>query len=100
MGRQPPTRARGRTSTVTITELCCVRNLDLRVHYNAMLCTYQANIEHACVKCGCMLRGEWGGGPTADAAVADYVRRIKGKALAVQLSSGRIDFSIPETLTP
>lgn len=58
-----------------------------------------AQIEHAELKEGCTLSGNYGTGKNPEQAIEDYVQQIKGKLLVINAASDRRkEFKVPDSL--
>jgi hypothetical protein len=85
---------------MNITEFATVIGADLQATYNTTLGYWQASFRRAETKEGAILTSAWGSGPTANVAIEDYARQLRGKLLVLNAWSeaDRKEFRVPLTL--
>lgn len=86
---------------MTIEELGDLMQCDLILtRYAAQNNRWCCQFEHAEVKEGCGLLGTHGNAKTPYGAIADYVKKIRGRVIVINaMGDNRREFGVPSTLT-
>jgi hypothetical protein len=84
---------------MNIYELAEMQDLFLTISYRTRLKDWYCNFEKYSVKDGIMLKGVSGDGKTPDAALKNYIEKIKGQRLVYGVGSEGREFNVPMSLT-
>ncbi len=77
-------------------------NLQLNIiRHNNQNERWSAQFERCEIKKGSILSGEYGSGSTPDEAILDYIKKIKGKVIVINVTNEkeRQQYSVPMNIT-
>lgn len=89
-----------RVKKYTIEEFADEHGLEMEVHEREHFNDFYAHFKRGEIKEGSMLCGTSGSGPTPEAAIADYAKKIYGKLLVIGAwTPKRKEYHVPNLIT-